>query len=155
MILRDYSPADCPQLAALFFDTVHIVCADDYTEDQRNAWADGQVDLDAWNRSLSAHVTKVAVEGNTIVGFADMDKTGCLDRLFVHWAYLRRGIATALCTALEQAVDTDSFYTHASLTARPFFEQRGYRVVQEQTVERSGVVLTNYRMEKPKKEAVL
>lgn len=155
MLLRNYTPADCPKLAALFFDTVHTVCRTDYTEEQRNAWADGRVDLDAWDRSFSAHVTKIAVEGDTIVGFADMDKTGYLDRLFVHKDHQRRGIASALCAALEEAVNTDIFYTHASLTARPFFEQRGYRVIQEQTVERSGVVLTNYRMEKPKKEAVL
>ena len=37
---------------------------------------------------------------------------------------------------------------HASITARPFFEQRGYRVVRQQQVERGGVLLTNFVMEK-------
>ena len=36
--------------------------------------------------------------------------------------------------------------THASITARPFFEKRGYHVVKEQQVERRGVVLINYVM---------
>ena len=40
--------------------------------------------------------------------------------------------------------------THASITARPFFEKRGYRVVKEQQVERHGVLLTNFVMEKPR-----
>ena len=31
---------------------------------------------------------------------------------------------------------------------RPFFEKRGYRVVKEQQVERQGILLTNYVMEK-------
>ena len=39
--------------------------------------------------------------------------------------------------------------THASITARPFFEARGYRVVRQQQVERQGVALTNFVMEKP------
>ncbi len=34
------------------------------------------------------------------------------------------------------------------LTARPFFEGRGYRALWAQRVERRGVALTNYRMEK-------
>ena len=37
---------------------------------------------------------------------------------------------------------------HASITARPFFEKRGYRVIKEQKVERQGVLLTNFVMEK-------
>ena len=39
--------------------------------------------------------------------------------------------------------------THASITARPFFLHRGYRVVKKQTVRRQGIPLTNYIMEKP------
>ena len=38
----------------------------------------------------------------------------------------------------------------ASITARPFFEKRGYRVIREQQVERKGILLTNYVMEKEK-----
>lgn len=38
--------------------------------------------------------------------------------------------------------------THASITARPFFEKRGYRVVKEQQVNRQGILLINYVMEK-------
>ena len=38
--------------------------------------------------------------------------------------------------------------THASITARPFFERRGWHVVKEQQVERRGVLLTNFVMER-------
>ena len=41
--------------------------------------------------------------------------------------------------------------THSSITARAFFEQRGYRVIQEQTVIRNGISLTNYSMEKARR----
>ena len=37
---------------------------------------------------------------------------------------------------------------NASITAKPFFERRGYRVVREQQIERKDVILTNFAMEK-------
>ncbi len=147
MILREYRPADCPQLADLFYHTVHTVNAKDYTEEQVNAWAAGQVDLEAWDRSFREHYTVIAEENGLIVGFGDIDQTGYLDRLYVHKDFQGRGIATAVCNLLEQAV-AGSIVTHASLTARPFFEKRGYAVLREQQVERRGVRLTNYVMEK-------
>lgn len=150
MELRDYNISDCETLAALFYDTVHTVSAGDYSKEQLDAWATGTVNLEAWNRSFLEHTTIIAVEDGRIAGFGDMDRTGYLDRLYVHKDYQKRGIATAICDRLEAAILTDSFCTHASITAKPFFEGRGYRVVREQTVERNGVLLTNYVMQRRK-----
>ena len=181
MELRKYHPRDCAEMARLFYDTVHTVNAADYTKEQLDAWADGQVDLEKWNASFLEHDTLVAVEGETIVGFGDMDSTGYLDRLYVHKDYQKKGIATAICDRLERAhrkraafrTETDgnarqeegeraelTFTTHASITARPFFEKRGYVVKKEQQVERRakreaesraacpGILLTNFVMER-------
>lgn len=148
MLLRPYRTQDCPLLAELFYQTVHTVNARDYTTPQLDAWADGQFDLVAWDRSLSEHHTLVAERDGQIVGFADMADDGYLDRLYVHKDHQGQGIATSLCNALEQAVP-GPYTTHASLTARPFFEHRGYRVVREQQVERKGILLTNFVMQKP------
>lgn len=84
MLLREYRPGDCREMAALFYDTVHTVNAQDYTPEQLDAWADGRVDLDAWDQSFRAHTTLVAVDGGRIVGFGDMAADGYLDRLYVH-----------------------------------------------------------------------
>ena len=147
--IRGYRPGDCAGLAKLFYDTVHAINAADYTPQQLRAWAAGDVDLDAWNSSFLAHHTVVAEYGGVLTGFGDMDDTGYLDRLYVHKDYQRQGIATAICDALEAASPVEKFVTHASITAKPFFEQRGYTAVKEQQVERKGVKLTNYVMEKP------
>ncbi len=147
MLLRPYRTEDCPALTKLFYQTVHTVNAKDYTPPQLDAWADGHPDLAAWDSSLSAHLSLVAVCDGVIAGFADMVPDGYLDRLYVHRDFQRQGIATALCDALEQAVP-GPYETHASITARPFFEQRGYRVVRQQQVLRKGIVLTNYVMRK-------
>lgn len=149
MKLRPYHPDDCPALAALFYDTVHTVNCRDYTVDQCDAWADGMVDLAAWNRSFLEHTTYVAEQDGQIVGFGDISRDGYLDRLYVHARFQRQGIATALCDALEGAVKGRPIETHASITARPFFVSRGYRTITEQQVVRHGVKLTNFVMRKP------
>ena len=74
MLIRSYEPADCETLAELFRRSVHAVCAGDYTPKQLDAWAPGRVDLAAWNRSFLEHHTLVAVEGDIVVGFGDMDR---------------------------------------------------------------------------------
>lgn len=148
MILRPYRQSDLDKLAELFYDTVHTVNAADYTEEQLRVWATGQIDRELWNCTLSEHKTCIAVEGEQIVGFGDMDSSGYLDRLYVHKDFQGKGIASAICDSLETDMDVERFVTHASITARPFFEKRGYSVVKEQKVERSGIFLTNYVMEK-------
>lgn len=145
MEIRKYLESDCKILSELFYNTVHTVNAKDYTKEQLDVWVTGEVDLEKWNQSLKEHYSVVAVEGEVIVGFGDIDSTGYLDRLFVHADYQRKGIATAICNQLEQAVQ-GNIVTHASITARRFFEKRGYTVVKEQQVERQGIFLTNFIM---------
>lgn len=151
MIIRNYQPSDCKELSELFYHTVHTVNAKDYTQEQLDVWATGTVDLENWNRSFTEHDTVVALEGKIIVGFGDMDSTGYLDRLYVHADFQGQGVASAICDSLEQKV-RGKIVTHASVTARPFFERRGYRVVKEQQVERQGILLTNFVMEKEQKK---
>lgn len=145
--IRKYQSLDCEELAELFYNTVHTVNVKDYTKEQLDVWATGQVDLEKWNQSFQEHYSVVAVDDNIIVGFGDIDKESYLDRLYVHANYQGKGIATAICGQLEQAARGD-IHTHASITAKPFFEKRGYKVVKEQKIERQGVFLTNFIMVK-------
>lgn len=134
MEIRTYRQEDLKEIAALFYNTVHTVNAADYTEQQLDAWADGNIDYAAWNQSLQEHMTLVAVMPpekesgiEQIVGFADMDSTGYLDRLYVHKDFQRHRIASELCDRLEQAVDAENFTTHASITAKPFLRKEAIR----------------------------
>lgn len=147
MIIREYRSTDCAETAELFYTTVHAINAADYTREQLAAWAPEQRDLESWNRSLLEHYSLVAEENHAIAGFGDISSQGCLDRLYVHKDFQRQGVATAICNALEQRI-RGNIVTHASITARPFFEKRGYTVVREQQVKRQGLVLVNFVMEK-------
>ena len=148
MIIRKYRNEDCAEMYELFCNTVHSINAKDYTKEQLDVWAAGNVDIEQWDKSFCEHLTIVAKINNVIVGFGDMDKTGYLDRLYVHKDFQNQGIATAICDELEKTVNTKKFTTHSSITAKPFFEKRGYREIKEQQVIRGGIELTNYVMEK-------
>ena len=148
--LRPYREGDCPALAALFSDTVHTVNAAHYTPAQLDAWAPASgPDLEDWEERFQNHITLVAEVEGRLAGFADLDPVqGYLDRLYVSSRFQRQGVASALCDALEQAAAGRPIVTYASRTARPFFEQRGYRTVQARQVQRRGVSLENFLMEK-------
>lgn len=147
-MIRDYNSSDCEEIVKLFYDTVHNINKEDYTQEQLNAWVPKEEDLEKWDRSFLEHVTVVAVLDGKIVGFGDVDQTGYLDRLYVHKDYQRQGIANELCEELEDRTESDKFTVCASITAKPFFEKRGYKLVKEQQVKKNGVDFLNYVMEK-------
>ena len=147
MEIRRYRTSDIDEVIKLFYNTIHTVNASDYTSEQLDAWAPENPDLAAWDASLKRHYAVVAIENEKIIGFGDIDAGGYLDRLYVHAEYIGRGIGTAICRELEGFV-RGKLITHASVTAKPFFEKMGYVAVKKQQIERKGVFLTNFVMEK-------
>ncbi len=147
IFLRQYQPSDCKTLTELFYYTVHKINIKDYSKEQVNVWADGNINLSKWNDSFLSNYTIIAEINKIIVGFGDINKIGYLDRLYVHYNFQHQGIATAICNKLEQNINTSKIITHASITARVFFEKRNYKVIKKQQVQRQNIFLTNYIME--------
>lgn len=147
MIIRTYQSSDLKMLVKLFYDTVHFVNSKDYSKKQVDVWASKTFDLVKWDQSLKEHYSLVALIDGKIVGFGDIDQTGYLDRLYVHYQYQGKGIAKAICSQLEKSVN-GKITVHASITAKGFFEHRGYQVIKKQEVKRQGISLVNYVMEK-------
>lgn len=148
MELRKYRSSDCATLAQIYYDTIHTINARDYSPAQLDAWAPGNVDLQVWDAYFLARHSFVAEMDGKIAGFVDMDDTGYLGRLYVHKDYQGLGIGTALCDAAEQAVKVSRYTLHSSVTARTFYEKRGYRVVETQQMPRKDQFITIYIMEK-------
>lgn len=146
MIIRQYKNKDCDIVSKLFYETVHSVNAKDYTVEQLSVWANNADSLKIRHNDLLNQNTLIAEMNGVIMGFGSIDKSGCLDLLFVHKDYQKQGVATALCNELEK--DLSIIKTYSSITAKPFFERRGYVVVKAQEVERLGVKLKNYEMQK-------
>lgn len=151
MELRRYRPDDLEEITELFYETVNHVNSRDYSPEQVRVWSGRRDVLRARSDFFLSLDTLVAVQDGVIVGYGNVDKTGYLDHLFVHKDFQRKGIATALCEVLERygrAAGNSEITVHASVTAKPFFESRGYQVTAQQQVELDGVRFTNFSMKK-------
>lgn len=151
MILRRFRPEDLPEIADLFSDTIYRVNSRDYTPEQVRVWAAGRDRLARNPDFFRKLYTMVAVKCGKIVGYGNIDDTGYLDHLYVHSDFQGQGIASSICRELEHHAalqQVPEITVHASITAKPFFEKRGYQTIAEQQVERQGILLTNYQMKK-------
>lgn len=151
--VRDIVVSDLVEIRALFYNTVHQVNLRDYTQDQLDAWAPAESIQAPYFSNLLDEGRKsiVACDDNRIVGFGDITFEGYLDRLFVHHEYQRKGVSTLLVSELEKfakAHQISIITTEVSITAKPFFIHVGYEVMQEQRVEKRGVYLNNFKMQK-------
>ncbi len=152
MRVRPYAAADLDDLIALFRESVRQLARRDYSPEQILAWAPDEIDREAWALRLAASSTWVATHGNEAAGFVTLEPDGHLDMLYVHAAQQRLGIAGKLVDGLESSARSRGLtrlFTEASITAKPFFERRGFHVVETQRVARRGQKLTNYRMVRP------
>lgn len=159
MNIKIYEPKYCQQVYHLFYQTVHTINQKDYNKSQLDSWAPLTTDLKKWCQSLLDNYTIVIESNETtektnnkkIIGFGDITMEGYLNRLYVHKDYNGKGIGTLIANELEThaiSLGLLEITTHASITAKPFFEKRGYQLITEQTVERNGQQLINYCMKK-------
>jgi len=151
MKTRLYMPSDLSEILQLFYDSIHTVCANDYTNEQLDAWAPKEPDIYRWEASLNKNHTLVVEDQNQIIGFGDLGETGYLDRLYVRNDYLHKGVASLILSQLEKYAKTKGIVfmnTAASITSKKFFERKGFVILNEQVVERRGVRMMRYLMEK-------
>ena len=150
-MVREYRPDDLEAVVMLFRRSVREVASRDYQPAQISAWAPEAPDLEAWARRLRTGGVFVYERDDQIAGFARVDVTGCVDLLYVHPEVQRQGVARALFDrVISWAVSRGIRHlrSEVSITARPFFESVGFRLVSEQVVERRGVSLKNFCMER-------
>lgn len=150
-VVRAYAEAgDLDALVELFTTTVHAVCARDYTPEQLHAWAPRPPLVDFWRARLSTGRVRVAVaEDGRRLGFARLEGDD-FDMLYVAAEAQGRGVGGALFDDLRRharALGQTRWTTHASHTARPFFERRGFTVIEECRHVVRGVALSNWSME--------
>ena len=153
MKIRKYKSEDLDEIIKLFYSTVHYINSRDYTENQVNVWAPAinKISKNLWDKSLQNHYTIIVENNNKILGFGDIDNTGYLDRLYIHKDFQRQGIASIISNELEKyakGLGCKFITTHASITAKPFFEKHNYRVIKKQEVIRENQSLINYIMKK-------
>lgn len=149
--LRPYMAADIMALRELFAASIEELTQDDYTEDQRAAWASLAADADAFARRLSSNLTLVVHIEDEHLGFATLKDNAVLDMLYVHPYHARIGVGTALADAMETiatARGAPMISVDASDAAVAFFEDRGYVATQRNLVAIEDEWLSNATMTK-------
>ena len=149
--VRRYRPTDLAGLIALFRDTVRRINGRDYSQQQVLAWAPDDIDARRWRHRFDSKEVWVADLDGAPVGFVDVARDGLIDMLYVHADHQGVGIASLLLRTVEASARTHGLlrlFTEASITARPFFEHRGFRVIAPQRVMRWAQEFLNYRMDK-------
>lgn len=149
--LRPFLPADTMALRDLYAQSIEELCADDYDEDQRIAWASGAADAQAFANRLATATTLVIHSEGDYLGFASLKDNAIIDMLYVHPYAAGQGVGTALLNALEtlaRARGTEKVTAEVSDSALMFFEGRGYQPLQRNSIPIDDQWLSNTTMEK-------
>jgi putative acetyltransferase len=152
LAVRYFATADLDAVLEVRHDSILNIAAQDYSADQVRIWADRKMTRESQlKRLLEATTTWVAELDQRVVGFTNLGSGGYLDCMYVHSSFQRRGVATALLQELEIAARQqrlDRLHSEVSITARPFFERRGFAVIAPHRATLDGAEYDNFLMEK-------
>lgn len=152
MQIRMATLQDTGQLKNLYQGTITHINNRHYNPEQVRAWAARGERIASLENKIKQQYFYVAVNPeDTITGFASVEADGELDMMFVHKDFQGQGIATLLIEQIfEKAMELGlpSLTSYVSITARPFFEKMGFKVVETRQVDLGEVSLTNYKMTK-------
>lgn len=149
--IRPLAPDDYAAVGRIFFCAVHEGTRASYSYPQRLAWGGESVDLDRWKaRVADLHGFVAEIDGEP-VGVLTVNPSGYVELAYVLPSATRMGVGRRLLDAAERwARDqgAERLTTEASLVAQPFFSKNGWLVVEKEHVERRGVMLARYKMQK-------
>ncbi len=151
MMIRPYQSSDAPALADLYQDAVWEIGSQVYGTAQVEAWAAAVHDLEWFQRSLEQGVTLVAIAEAQIAAFGQLHPLDHVAFLYTASRFARQGYATEIYRRLEAHARQHSIKkirTEASRISKFFFLKEGYEVVGTEWVERQGVLLERFKMEK-------
>ena len=151
-MIRVALQSDTVELKQVFQNTVLAINRRDYSQAEVEDWASCGDNLANIKDMIKTHYFIVAVnQQSEIVGFSSITPQGYLHSMFVHKDFQGKGIAIMLLNEIEQYAITNGIMritSEVSLTARPFFEKRGYIVEEEQKRKANQLSLTNFWMAK-------
>ena len=151
MHIRRANTRDLDQIRRLFSDTVRFVNFRDYDLEQIRIWAAGSENIDRWKSRIAEQYFLIAEKEQMMVGFASMTDEGYVDLMYVHHEHQGKGIGTVLLGNLEEfaeRIDKKALSADVSITARPFFEKRGFGVIKIQSREIKDITFSIYMMTK-------
>lgn len=150
--LRTAQQADVAEIIDLYKNTVLSINRRDYSQEEVEDWASCGDNTSKIEKMIQTHYFIVAINQlSHVVGFASITPQGYLHSMFVHKEFQSKGVATTLLKEIERYANETGIRhitSEVSITARSFFEKRGYTVEWEQKRKANQLSLTNYWMAK-------
>jgi len=151
MRLRRYRKSDIPQIAKLYYNTIHQVNSKDYSPSQIQAWAPRVYPTRFWATRFQRYTVYVVEVEQHIVGFAEFENNGHIDCFYVHHAWQGKGVGSRLLKAIEHQARRgrlNRLFADVSLTAMPFFKRHGFAIKRKQKKIYRGQRFSQYVMVK-------
>ncbi|MGO1246847.1 MAG: GNAT family N-acetyltransferase [Oceanisphaera sp.] len=151
-LIRDFKDTDLSSLELIYHDAVMQQGRRGYSNEQVEYWAAFPYLYAADFKALVLKgYTRVMACNQIPVAFATLHPDDHLALLYVLGDHAGRGIAGRLCEDIEQEAcrrNVSCLRTDASVLSRPVFEQRGYRLVEEEQLVKGDLEFTRFIMEK-------
>ncbi len=147
--VRQADESDVRDITQLFYDTIQNINIKDYSQEEVDDWSSWKVDIDKWLEKMQEQYFVVAEIKNKIVGFSSLATDGYLDFMFVDKDTQGQGVASALLSEIERKAieqNNDLIYSHVSLTAKRFFENKGFIIEKQQLKKSKQKELINFKM---------
>jgi putative acetyltransferase len=144
-------PADADRCAEIFRASIEETASEDYSADQRNAWAATADDRAAFAARLAKALTLIALVEGEAAGFASLLGADVIDLIYVDPRFARRGLGAALIDALTRlagARGATRLTSDVSDTARVLFERQGFTAQRRNLVQLDDQWLANTTMTK-------
>ncbi|WP_197441717.1 GNAT family N-acetyltransferase [Thalassoglobus polymorphus] len=149
--MRRYRPGEELELWELFYNTIRTVNSRDYSTEQVQTWAPDEMNREKWHARIAGMNPFVCEVASEIVGYAALIETGYIDHFYVHHQWQRQGVGNSLVTKIFETANglgLSELTSDVSITAKPFFESKGFEVVAPQEVSIGEVLFRNYKMRK-------
>ncbi|HQU54014.1 MAG TPA: GNAT family N-acetyltransferase [Saprospiraceae bacterium] len=150
----DYRPAtesEWPAIIDLCVETIRHINIRDYQQEQVREWINRISNPGRMKNRLQDQSAWVAVDQGSLAGIITWTSGGTIDLLYVGKNHQRQGIGNRLISIAENKIfqqGVAEILVDVSITAKPLFEQNGYRVITPQLVDLGSVQLSNFKMTK-------
>jgi len=142
--IENYNSKMAAELWQVYFTSIRMVCINDYSEEQIQAWAPEPFDLNLFKEKMDKINPFIALLKGKVIGYADLQTDGLIDHFFVHGEYQGIGAGTALMKKiLKEGRSKPKLYSYVSHTAKPFYINHGFVLEKVRQEEIRGCKIEN------------
>ncbi|MDH3693309.1 MAG: GNAT family N-acetyltransferase [Gammaproteobacteria bacterium] len=151
MQVRRFKAGEEDVLRRICWDTTLKINIHEYGAELVQKWVARLKDKSRWEKRIYRKNPFVAEQNETVIGFAELTKTGKIRAFYSHYDWQGKGVGKALYEAIEteaSRLEMDSIQVESSSSASSFFTRKGFYVVREKLNLTDGIPSKSLLMQK-------